>query len=176
MTRLFTAVIRGRVLAAQERKYPITTGGGVVLGGWGGASVQTHLQADNHFWLRCAVTGLDQRFELNRCQMPPMLQGHAVTIILEGETICSITNHSTGTQCFYRPTRPNGPYLKMTPGSNLLGFFLLCAWSIIALLFQSQSASVVVGLSLAVAGVILGMCSVAWLDIHVHNAKVDEEL
>jgi hypothetical protein len=141
-----------------------------------GPLYETHLQANNQFWLRCAVTALDQRFELNRCQTPPMLQGHAVTIILARETICSFTNHSTGTQCFYRPTRPNGPYRKMTLGSNLLGFFLICAWSIIALLFQSQSASVVVGLSLAVAGVNLGMCSVAWRHIHVHNAKVDEEL
>jgi len=94
----FTSVYRGRVISVSDRQH--VQGGGVVLGGWGGMRVNT--VTFNEFWLNSPEFG-DLCFKMGTSEPPPMLKDHAVTVVMAGEKVCAVTNHSTGVERFYRP-------------------------------------------------------------------------
>jgi len=94
----FTGVYRGRVVTIADRQH--VHGGGVVLGGCGGMRVDTETRYD--FWIRSPEFG-DLFFQMGAQEPPPMLLDHAVTVVMAGELVCAVANHSTGFQRLYRP-------------------------------------------------------------------------
>jgi hypothetical protein len=175
--------VRGRVIAVEERRYPRTTGGGLVLNGWGGVGVNTHLEPENLFWLQRADTGTDQRFDLNQNPMPPMLPGHAITVGLWGDIICSVTNHSTGgDQCWYRPVQPDGPYQRLPECGCGMVFLFACfaLFTCMVAAFLARTSPVVALVPLSISFTIAVLCYVSSSSyrrkILSHNERIDLEL
>jgi hypothetical protein len=119
------AVTRGYVVAFGQRVDPVVKGGGATIAGWGSSHVWTEHVRHTEFWIHNVDTRVDEFINMGKSDIPPMLPGHAVSIVhgLRGREICAIVNYNTGVMCSYRPSNP-GPYRSST---GLWGALMLLA-------------------------------------------------
>jgi len=160
----FSSVCRGRVISVTDRQH--VKGGGVVLGGWGGMRVDT--VTFNEFWLKSPDFG-DLCFKMGSAEIPPMLPGHAVTVVAAGAEVCAIANHSTGVQRFYRP---KGIY-RVNKGGVL---FLLPALIILAVLEIAGYGALVQAAQGVVIVAWVVLVGVLHLKVLGYNARLDKKL
>jgi hypothetical protein len=124
------AVTRGYVVAVGQRVDQVVKGSGTTIAGWGSSQVWTEHVEHNDFWIRNVDSRIDEFINMDRVRIPPMLPGHAVSIVrgLRGREICAIVNYNTGSMCSYRPSNP-GPYKNfpvLWPALMLLALVGMC--------------------------------------------------
>ena len=160
----FTSVYRGRVISVTDRQH--VQGGGIVMAGWGGMRVNT--VTVNEFWLKSPEFG-DLCFKMGASEPPPMLKDHAVTVVMAGEKVCAVANHSTGIQRFYRP---KGVYRVNRGGPA----FLFLALAILLILEISGHGTLVRSLQGTVIVAWIAFVGVSQIRVLSYNAKLDKRL
>jgi hypothetical protein len=160
----FTGVYRGRVVSPTERQR--VHGGGLVMSGWGGMRVDT--ETHNDFWIRSPECG-DLFFKMGVHEPPPMLLDHVVTVVMAGERVCAVANHSTGFQRLYRP---RGVYRINKGGWQ----FLLLALILLGVLEAKGYGALVVSLQIPVILAWTVWVGISGIAISRYNAELDKKL
>jgi hypothetical protein len=112
--------------------------------------------------------------------IPPMREGDMITVVTWGDTICAISNLSTGAEFRYNVSRPHGPYRseKIT-WITILGLNLgIGALPLIGFLLAKSTNDILASLLIPWAIAWAAVASFLWYRAIVtnHNVRISDEV